>query len=122
MFDILNGVTLKPYQGKNADNLTNFMLQNNFVNPKFATMLQWNSIGRCIKAGSKSCAIMWIDSNSADANMRDERGRNVAYKSYRVFNYEQTREYTAEERAKHEARKAYWDSRNDQSGGVSVAS
>lgn len=97
MSEIVNASTLKSYSGKNLEILSNFMAQNRFTTNRFATMRQWNMLGRCIKTGSRSCGITWVDSN---LNNENDRRRGYALKSYRVFNFEQTREYTEEERSR----------------------
>jgi antirestriction protein ArdC len=96
---IVNAVTLKPYQGRNAELLAGFMLVHGFKSNRFATMKQWNSLGRVIIAGNRSCMISWFDTSENQGNRK-----TFTYKSYRVFNIEQTREYTIEEKLRHEAR------------------
>jgi antirestriction protein ArdC len=96
---IINAVTLKSYNGRNAELLAGFMLRHSFTSNRFATMKQWNGLGRVIVAGNRSCMISWFDT-SQEVNGR----KSMTYKSYRVFNIEQTREYTPEERQRFESR------------------
>lgn len=98
--DIFNAMTMKQYKGKNIETLAGFMRANGFLDNRFATMKQWNGLNRAIIAGSKSCVIGFVDFGDESNQRRNDRG--YVFKTYRVFNIEQTRPYTEEERIKFE--------------------
>jgi antirestriction protein ArdC len=101
MLQLTNAMTMKVYKGRNVQTLSRFMSEQGFTDTRFATMKQWNAMNRCIIAGSKSCGIGFVD---ADNERAFDSRRGYVFKTYRVFNIEQTRPYTEEERKKYESR------------------
>ena len=82
MYEPINAVTGKPYQGKNAEALSEAAIKLNSNDPRWATFLQIKSLGPDIylKKGSKGTKIVVVK------EVKQENGTELFYKHYTVFN------------------------------------
>ena len=82
MYAPINAVTGKPYQGKNAEALSEAAIKLNSKDPRWATFLQIKSLGPDIylKKGSKGTKIVVVK------EVKQENGTELFYKHYTVFN------------------------------------
>ena len=82
MYVPINAVTGKPYQGKNAEALSEAAVELNTEDSRWATFLQIKSLGPNIylKKGSKGTKILVFK------EFKQENGTELFYKHYTVFN------------------------------------
>ena len=83
MYAPINAITGKPYQGKNAEALSEAAINLNSKDPRWATFLQIKSLGSDIylKKGSKGTKIVVVKEVRQENNSVE-----LFYKHYTVFN------------------------------------
>ncbi len=83
MYAPINAVTGKPYQGKNAEALSEAAIKLNSKDPRWATFLQIKSMGNGIhlRKGSKGTRIVVVKEVKQENNNTE-----LFYKYYTVFN------------------------------------
>ena len=95
-----NALTGKAYQGGNIEILLEAMDQGGFTDPRFVTYKQALEMGRVVDKGQKAAARIGrvVKVIKEDKKGKDSKERPVM-KTFCVFNIEQTRELSAEDKA-----------------------